>query len=494
MTALPSPEVIREAALLVGVCAHPVIARVTDVESGEVRIVPISCGSTREDRCPPCADRGKRLRIQQCREGWHLDTEPEHQPAEPEDQADDGGEDPGEDSDRRVRSTRRRQDAPDLPRMPMEDRTIGRVFTAPDGKTYRPSMFLTVTLPSYGRITPEGVPVDPEGYDYRRAALDALHFPKLVDRFWQNLRRCAGYRVQYFATVEAQRRFAPHLHAALRGTIPRRIVREVRAATYHQVWWPAHDTPVYVEQLPQWSDHASGYLAPTTGAVLPTWDQALDALDTDDEAEPAHVVRFGTKTTSRACSPAAPERTGPSATCASTCPKTSPPRTTTTTQPPPGRPTSTAWPKKSAGCPVRRPAPTGCGSACSPRTRNRAWCRGTANTRRTIGPTSASAAAGSSCPANGQARPSPCTAPTGPRSCGPPSKRPGSTQTTTTSSPSAAPTAAGPGNCSAAPGSMTTPTPPPSRSRSAPASGGAPSTRRPRRQRQLGLGRRRQRP
>jgi hypothetical protein len=157
MTALPSPEVIREAALLVGVCAHPVIARVTDVESGEVRIVPISCGSTRQDRCPPCADRAKRLR-----------------------------------SDRRVRSTRRRQDAPDLPRMPIEDRTIGRVYTAPNGRTYRPSMFLTLTLPSYGRVTPEGVPVDPKGYDYRRAALDALHFPKLVDRFWQNLRRCAG--------------------------------------------------------------------------------------------------------------------------------------------------------------------------------------------------------------------------------------------------------------------------------------------------------------
>jgi hypothetical protein len=294
MTALPNPEVIREAALLVGVCAHPVVARVTDVESGEVRIVPISCGSTREDRCPPCADKAKRLRIQQCREGWHLDTEPEHQPpAEPEDQADEDGEDPGDESDRRVRSTRRRQDVPDLPRMPMEDRTIGRVYTAPDGKTYRPSMFLTLTLPSYGRGTAEGTPVDPEGYDYRRAALDALHFPKLVDRFWQNLRRCAGYRVQYFATIEAQRRLAPHLHAAMRGTIPRRMIREVRAATYHQVWWPAHDTPVYVDQLPRWSDQAGGYLDPTTGSALPTWDAALDALDTDDDAEPAHVVRFG---------------------------------------------------------------------------------------------------------------------------------------------------------------------------------------------------------
>jgi hypothetical protein len=284
------PVLVREAALVAGVCARPVVARVTDVESGEVRVVPISCGSTREDRCPPCADRAKRLRMQQCREGWHRDTEPEH--AMPDDDGEDQADEDAT-NDRRVRSTRRRQDAPNLPRLPMEDRTIGRVFTAPDGKTYRPSMFLTLTLPSYGRVTGEAVPVNPANYDYRRAALDALHFPKLVDRFWQNLRRCAGYRVQYFATLEPQRRLAPHLHAAMRGTIPRQVVRDVRAATYHQLWWPAHDEPVFVERLPRWSDQIGGYLDPDTGAVLPTWDESLDALDTDPDAEPAHVVRFG---------------------------------------------------------------------------------------------------------------------------------------------------------------------------------------------------------
>ena len=40
----------------------------------------------------------------------------------------------------------------------------------------------------------EGVPVNPARYDYRRAALDALHFPKLVDRFWQNLRAAPATR------------------------------------------------------------------------------------------------------------------------------------------------------------------------------------------------------------------------------------------------------------------------------------------------------------
>jgi hypothetical protein len=229
--------------------------------------------------------------MQQCREGWHLDTEPEFTLGD-DDQSDDELDDEPE-SERRVRSTRRRQDAPDLPRLPMEDRTIGRVFTTPEGKTFRPSMFLTLTLGSYGRVTAEGAPVDPERYDYRRAALDALHFPKLVDRFWQNLRRCAGYQVQYFATIEPQRRLAPHLHGAMRGTIPRRVVRDVRAATYHQVWWPAHDEAVYVDVLPRWSDEAGGYVDPATGSVLPTWDEALDALDRDPDAEPAHVVRFG---------------------------------------------------------------------------------------------------------------------------------------------------------------------------------------------------------
>jgi hypothetical protein len=295
MNATTDPTLVREAALVAGVCARPVISRVTDIDSGETQLVPIACGATREDRCPPCADRAKRLRIQQCREGWHLDTEPEHHPADDDepDVDDDGGQADDEAGDRRVRSTRRRQDAPDLPRVPMEDRTVGRVFTAPDGTTYRPSMFVTLTLASYGRVTGEGVPVDPDRYDYRRAALDALHFSKLVDRFVQNLRRAAGYQVQYFATVEAQRRLAPHLHAAIRGAIPRRIVREVRAATYHQVWWPTHDEPVYDgRRLPVWTDEA-GYVDPDTGAPLPTWDEALDALDTDPDATPAHVVRFG---------------------------------------------------------------------------------------------------------------------------------------------------------------------------------------------------------
>jgi len=95
----------------------------------------------------------------------------------------------------------------DLPRLPVSDRTVGRTFTDPKtGKVWRPSTFGTVTMDSYGPVRPDGTPVDPASYDYRRAALDAMHLPKLWDRFVQNLRRAVGYDVQYFAVIEPQRR------------------------------------------------------------------------------------------------------------------------------------------------------------------------------------------------------------------------------------------------------------------------------------------------
>ena len=143
---------------------------------------------------------------------------------------------------RRHRSTRRRQDAAPLPRRKIDPRTVGKTYNAPDGKTFRPSLFVTLTCPSYGRVRDDGTPADPGSYDYAQAARDALHFAALFDRFMQNLRRFLGYDVQYFAAVEPQRRLAPHIHIAMRGTVSRADLRRVLAATYHQVWWP--DTSV----------------------------------------------------------------------------------------------------------------------------------------------------------------------------------------------------------------------------------------------------------
>ncbi|MBA8795952.1 hypothetical protein FHX74_003593 [Friedmanniella endophytica] len=292
-----------EVAVAHKVCVRPLIRRVIDQETGTESKVALPCGSTREDVCPSCADKARRLRMQQCAEGWHRTDEPERQPNRDPSFADTGEGEAGSEysaaaGDRRVRSTRRRQDAADLPRVPVEDRTVGRTFESPDGKVYRPSMFLTLTLPSYGRVKPNGAPLDPARYDYRRAALDALHFPRLVDRFWQNLRRCAGYRVQYFAAVEPQKRLAPHLHAAVRGAIPRAVIRQVVSATYLQLWWPRFDRPMYVHRTPVWS--GDGYCDPDTGLMLPTWHEALDQLDQADDPDDgrsglgaSHVMRFG---------------------------------------------------------------------------------------------------------------------------------------------------------------------------------------------------------
>src|ERR1039457_1652612 len=196
--------------------------------------------------------------------------------------------------DRRHRSTRRRQDAPDLPRRTVTPRTIGKTYTAPDGTTFRPPMSLTLTCDSYGKVSADGTPASPDAYDYQRAARDALHFAALFDRLIQNLRRFVGYDLQYFAAVEPQRRLAPHVHIAIRSTISRAELREVIAATYHQVWWPSVETVKYDGgDLPVWDEHTGTYLDPATGEVLPTWDQALDAIG--DQDEPLPVARFGAR-------------------------------------------------------------------------------------------------------------------------------------------------------------------------------------------------------
>lgn len=307
-------QMVRETAITHGVCVRPVMQRRIDTVTGAEQLVPIACGSTRERVCPTCADANRRLRMAQCREGWHLDEEPSTDEATDDatedvdvdedqvdsDDEDDDWEDPDERRSRRVRSTRRREDVPELPKLPVADRTIGRTFTGNGGRTYRPSMFVTNTLASYGPVRSDGTPANPQSYDYRRAALDAMHFPKLVDRLWQNLRRVVGYNVQYFACVEAQKRLAPHLHAAIRGVFPRKLYKQVVAATYHQIWWPHFDQPVYTgTRLPVWDERRETYVDPETGVPLSTWDQAMRRIDDDLDAAPAHVLWFGTQTDAR---------------------------------------------------------------------------------------------------------------------------------------------------------------------------------------------------
>ena len=192
-------DVVKDIAISHGGCIRPVQLRRTDLTTGETEQVLVPCGHTLASVCPACAERAKNLRAAQCREGWHLDREPDLEPdpatddqewwienrAEVQarrDQAAAAGEDT-EDLDqllaeldeeisragmrgkvtpdrgqRRHRSTRRRQDAPPLPRRKVDPRTVGKTYTAPDGKTFRPSLFLTLTCPSYGRVTGDGTP------------------------------------------------------------------------------------------------------------------------------------------------------------------------------------------------------------------------------------------------------------------------------------------------------------------------------------------------
>jgi hypothetical protein len=261
-----------------GVCVRPFTMEVGDPDTGELRYVPMPCGSTVESVCGPCARKARALRMAQCREGWHLAEEPLFTVDEPtpeqraqlttradlvahyrdavhHERAGDADElrEAIRETDEKLRqlgvrgrlpspdapakrppkrSTRRRQDAPKLPTRQVRKTTLGREFAG----RYRPSMFLTLTCDSYGRVREDGTPVHPDGYDYRRAARDAVHFASLVDRWRQNLRRVVGWDVQYFATIEPQRRAAPYLHTALRGSIPHEVIRQVTAATYHQVW------------------------------------------------------------------------------------------------------------------------------------------------------------------------------------------------------------------------------------------------------------------
>ncbi|WP_330233950.1 replication initiator protein [Nocardia sp. NBC_00508] len=338
------------------ICRRPIPMRAEDPKTLRVDYVGSPCKSTIESVCPACAAKARYLRMTQCNEGWHMDAEPvndkrtptqrqkdliearsdlfaAYQAAKEDDdrqRMDDAVEDvagidrqlresgfrgrlpdlDAKQKDRRKRSTQRRQDAPDLPRLKVAKTTIGREYA---GK-YRPSTFVTLTLPSYGyvhndgavdskgKVCGDGSPRDPDSYDYTRAARDIVHFAALFDRWIQNLRRAVGWDVQYFATVEPQRRGAPHLHLAIRGSIPHAVFRAVTAATYHQVWWPRFDAENEVysgETMPVWDHEAGAFVDPGTGQPLTGWDDALDIIDSTDDLEPAHVVRFGVQVDSK---------------------------------------------------------------------------------------------------------------------------------------------------------------------------------------------------
>ena len=177
-------------------------------------------------------------------------------------------------------------------------------------------MFVTLTCPSYGRVRDDGTPADPSTYDYQRAARDALHFAALFDRFVQNLRRFLGYDLQYFAAIEPQRRLAPHVHLAMRGTVSRTDLRRVLAATYHQVWWPDtsvvrfdQDDPLHVARFGDRFD-AQGVLGGSKDAArcigyLTKYltKQVADCHQAATDTQRAHIEQLADALRFEPCSP-----------------------------------------------------------------------------------------------------------------------------------------------------------------------------------------------
>lgn len=132
-------EMAMAAAEAAKVCVRPLLRRVTDRATGNVYTVPLACGATQETVCPPCAEKARRLRMHQCREGWHLTEDPPRHTTNddgpagvtddqdgdlldgPDDEDNGAGLVDGESGSesRRARSTRRIDGFPDLPTVPV---------------------------------------------------------------------------------------------------------------------------------------------------------------------------------------------------------------------------------------------------------------------------------------------------------------------------------------------------------------------------------------
>ncbi|MET7771534.1 replication initiator [Nocardia sp. NPDC005366] len=336
------------------VCARVVPMRAFDPHTARVSYIGAPCKATVTSTCPACAKANKYVRVTQLKEGWCAEHEPvTPEPVVTEAQAQvlgaraalfDSFHEARRDGDgeladavkalvadldtelrelgvrgrlpaleekprRRAKSTKRRDDLPDLPRKKVARTTVGTAYA--NGK-YRPSTFWTLTMGSYGRINrvwdPEGgrdkrgawvsdgSPVDPDSYDYARAARDIMHMKELFDHWIINLRRAVGWNVQYWASVEPQKRGAPHIHLAIRGSVPTKILYAVTAATYRNIWWPHHgpEHEVYSgDHMPVWDHTAGTFVDPRTRRALTHWDDALDVIASVDEIEPAHTLKFG---------------------------------------------------------------------------------------------------------------------------------------------------------------------------------------------------------
>ena len=73
-------EVVKDLAVEHGACIRPIQLRRTNLDTGEADTVLVPCGHTLAHVCRSCAERARTLRAAQCREGWHLEDEPDIDP------------------------------------------------------------------------------------------------------------------------------------------------------------------------------------------------------------------------------------------------------------------------------------------------------------------------------------------------------------------------------------------------------------------------------
>ena len=83
MTMPLARQVVKDLAVEHGACVRPIQLRRTNLDTGEVDQVLVPCGHTLAHVCPSCAERARTLRATQCREGWHLEDEPDLTPTRP---------------------------------------------------------------------------------------------------------------------------------------------------------------------------------------------------------------------------------------------------------------------------------------------------------------------------------------------------------------------------------------------------------------------------
>ncbi len=186
---------------------------------------------------------------------------------------------------------------------------VGRTFTTPDGKTYRPSMFLTLDPAQLrqshqhrGRVEPGQLRLPP--WPLGCAAFSEAAGPVLGEP--APLRRLQGAVLLHPRTATTPRparpRSDPRFHPAAG------CLKQVIAATYVQLWWPGSTRPVY--DSPCWADRVTS-IRPADTSSRPAWGSVGPSRATN----PTIPVRrmwsgSGSRPTCKASSPASRRRPG----------------------------------------------------------------------------------------------------------------------------------------------------------------------------------------